>query len=267
VATAYINLLEAPSAETHSRLLNAVMSSMVFQRKKIQLGREACAEEGFTVMIEAINSHDISNACYNANESTLICGVCHQEKVVARETGLEIHMKTPLVFSDQQDFCDWIHVHEDDATDFRCNPCGANRNGKRRDTLVSLNKIVVCCFDAPYADRPKWFPQLLKFPGTLPGSFLQYELVAKIERVGVTPTAAMALTQLAGHTWAHVRRNGKWFKADDGHISEGSGLPSEATFMIFYVTVRDRGVNPTRPHCLGPLAVCGKSSFLLSDYN
>lgn len=239
VASSYIALYEAHTADAsqvaaaHQRLLDVFSQSRAFTSKKMMLGRQACAEEGFSVLIEALNSHDVSMMCANAYSSSLLCMVCDATVPIKREISFEIHMKTPVVFATQEEFCDWIHVHEDRVEDFECRTCHAATNMIRIDTLGSIHEVVVCCFDAPFADKPKWFPVELKFPSVIPGVFLVYELVAKIERGGVSPSKDTNYNS-AGHYWAHVKRGACWYRADDASISPGNSTPTPETFIVMY---------------------------------
>lgn len=236
VATAYIAMCNEPSAVNHNRLLAAFTSSAAFKRKNLMFGRHICAEEGFSVLIEALNSNDVSLLCYNSYSSELHCLECSRcDEVLKRETNYEIHMRTPIVFANQKDFCDWIHVHEDSVEDFQCRGCQSKDNMVRVDVLKALHEVVVCCFVGLFADQPKWFPEQLVFPGVVPGAFLRYQLVAKIERGGVAPTPENAYNASGGHYWCHVLRGQQWYLCDDDKITpNGDPQPTQSTFIVMY---------------------------------
>lgn len=200
------------------------------------LGRHICAEEGFSVLIEALNSNDVSLLCYNSYSSELHCLNCDRKDTVdKRETNYEIHMRTPIVFATQEEFCNWIHVHENHVEDFACRGCASKQHMMRIDVLKSLHEVVVCCFVGLFADQPKWFPTNLVFPGAVQGTFLHYKLVAKIERGGVSPSADNGYNASGGHYWCHVLRDDVWYLCNDEQVTQaGSPQPTQATFIVMY---------------------------------
>jgi ubiquitin C-terminal hydrolase len=109
--------------------------------------------------------------------------------------------------------------------DYNCENCKkVGARAIRIHQLVRVGRMMVTVHNKYTVNKTRYSPQAFNI-NDLNGAPLTYNMVAHIEHTG---------SLMGGHYWAHVRRNGTDYVANDSSIRQGALQPSINTYAIFY---------------------------------
>jgi ubiquitin C-terminal hydrolase len=190
------------------------------------------AQEGFLLLIEALNTPDIDKLFTYRNAIALVCQECKRETSRHEEENMIFSINpmfgtTSSDSSSTADINDFLLNQKDIVTGHYCKFCKRNTTKCKYTMLVMIPEIL-CVSLNKYFQKPNTIlPTTLKFKGngTIEGKSFVYKIAAQSEHYG---------NMHGGHYRAIVRRCNGSFMCDDSSIYEHNMVPTQNTYMIFY---------------------------------
>jgi len=112
---------------------------------------------------------------------------------------------------------------------YTCTKCGDKKTKITTWSITMLPEILIILLEKYTEKTLIDYPEFMSFTGSS-GKQMKYRLVAQSEQSG---------GQSSGHYWANIYRGGKWYKANDDHISESEFTVSRNSYLLFYHIMKD----------------------------
>ena len=239
IATAYTELLSGDdfvkSAYTLATLINNWRNEKQLQWN-ISPHRQEDIHEGFILMMEALNNqHDY---IFNTRYALVVyCCECEHKIVVPNNscpTELAIEIPIGADFTTQEQYENYIMVHQQTPEDYKCENCGVkntpnNQRIHQRYKIARLSSVIVLLLKGNQqmllygrGRHQQWFPQELQFNSM--NDTLKYNLVAQAEQFG----------SLGGghYTATGLRQSVTHF--NDSNFGPSGFNTSQNTYILFY---------------------------------
>ncbi|QJX72103.1 hypothetical protein F-S17_0331 [Faustovirus] len=206
-------------------------------KQLISASQQQCANEGFILLLDALNCRQIDDLFNNIYQIDTECPACKQICSTMRDKNIQIEIFSNFEFKTSQDFANYLRVHTSETSDYRCDKCNVkSANVKRTAKLRRVGEIIVIMFNKYHVKTNKWFPLDFVLPGANNTS-LKYELVSQIEHVG---------SLHGGHYYAYCKRAGGVYLLNDTVATLAEGFaPTANTYMLMYhlASIGDNGAN------------------------
>ncbi|AMN83596.1 hypothetical protein D5b_00167 [Faustovirus] len=195
-------------------------------RQLISASQQQCANEGFILLLDALNCRQIDDIFNNIYQIDTECPACKQICSTMRDKNIQIEIFSNFEFKTPQDFANYIRVHTSETSDYRCEKCNVKSdNVKRTARLRRVGEVIVVVFNKYHVKSNKWFPTEFALPGTNNTSF-KYDLVSQIEHTG---------SLHGGHYYAYCKRNDGVYLLNDTIATKAEGFkPTANTYMLMY---------------------------------
>lgn len=195
-------------------------------KQLISASQQQCANEGFILLLDALNCRQIDDIFNNIYQIDTECPACKQICSTMRDKNIQIEIFSNFEFKVPQDFANYLRIHTSETSDYRCDICGVkSANVKRTARLRRVGEVIVVVFNKYHVKSNKWFPTEFDLPGANNTSF-KYELVSQIEHVG---------SLYGGHYYAYCKRAGGVYLLNDTVATKAEGFkPTANTYMLMY---------------------------------
>ncbi|QJX71051.1 hypothetical protein F-liban_303 [Faustovirus] len=210
------------------QIIKAMVTVMYYKNGKqlITASQQQCANEGFVLLLDALNCRQIDDLFNNIYQIDTMCPSCNQICSTMRDKNIQIEIFSNFEFKTPQEFANYLRIHTSETSDYKCDKCGVkSANVTRTAKLRRVGEVIVIVFNKYHVKSNKWFPTDFTLPGANNTSF-KYELVSQIEHVG---------SLHGGHYYAYCKRNdGVYLLNDTSAVKAECFKPTPNTYMLMY---------------------------------